>query len=70
VLDSEAGGGIRMSADAITSTKLVGRVLDDRRFSDAAERCAFLAKLQGWRPLPPADVARAGCEAPEVAAAP
>jgi para-nitrobenzyl esterase len=69
VLDSEAGGGIRMSADAITSTKLVGRVLDDRRFADVAERCEFLAKLQGWRPLPPADVARAGCETPEVAAA-
>jgi para-nitrobenzyl esterase len=67
VFDSEAGGGIRMSADAITSTKLVSRLLDDARFADAAERCAFLAKLQGWRPLPAADVARAGCTTDQLA---
>ena len=65
VFDSESGGGLRMSADAITSTKLVSRMLDDARFADAAERCAFLAKLQGWRPLPAADVARAGCAGAE-----
>ena len=37
VLDSEAGGGLRMSADAITSTKLVSRLLEDARFADAGE---------------------------------
>jgi para-nitrobenzyl esterase len=67
VFDSEAGGGVRMSADAITSTKLVARLLEDPRFADAAERCEFLAKLQGWRPLPAADVARAGCAEEQVA---
>jgi para-nitrobenzyl esterase len=67
VLDSEAGGGVRMSADAITSATLVDRVLEDARFADSAERCDFLAKLQGWRPLPAADVARAGCAPAEVA---
>ncbi len=68
VFDSEAGGGIRMSADAITSTKLVERMLGDPRFASAEERCAFLVQLDGWRPLPPADVARAGCADAKVAA--
>jgi len=68
VFDSEAGGGLRMSADAITSTRLVSRVLEDARFADAAERCTFLTKLQGWRPLPAADIARAGCTGEQVAA--
>ena len=68
MLDSEAGGGIRMSADAITSTKLVERILGDARFASAGERCTFLTQLSGWRPLPPADIARAGCEGEKVAA--
>jgi hypothetical protein len=63
VFDSEAGGGIRMSADAVTSTNLVARMRDDTRFAGAEERCAFLAQLQAWRPLPAADVALAGCAA-------
>jgi para-nitrobenzyl esterase len=68
VLDSEAGGGLRMSPDAITSTRLVERILADERFASAEERCEFFAQLNGWRPLPAADVARAGCEGGEVAA--
>jgi para-nitrobenzyl esterase len=61
VFDSEDGGGLRMSADSITGAKLVERVADDPRFADAADRCAFLTKLASWRPLPGADIARAGC---------
>jgi len=57
-----------MSADAITSTKLVERILGDARFASASERCNFLAQLDGWRPLPAADVARAGCADAKVAA--
>jgi para-nitrobenzyl esterase len=68
VFDSEAGGGLRMSSDAITSTTLVARVMEDARFADVAERCDFLAKLQGWRPLPAADIARAGCDGGPMAA--
>jgi para-nitrobenzyl esterase len=68
VFDSEAGGGIRMSSDAITGAQLVSRVMEDARFADAEERCAFLLKLQGWRPLPAADIARAGCDGGQVAA--
>jgi len=70
VLDTEAGGGVRMSSDAITATKLVSRMLEDPRFADSAERCAFLAKLQGWRPLPAADIERAGCAEAQVATRP
>jgi para-nitrobenzyl esterase len=68
VFDAESGGGIRMSADDITSAELVDRIRDDARFADAAERCALLARLQGWRPLPALDVARAGCTPAQVAA--
>jgi para-nitrobenzyl esterase len=68
VLDSAADGGIRMSSDAITSTALVQRVVDDARFADAGERCAILGKLSDWRPLPAADVALAGCTDAQLAA--
>jgi para-nitrobenzyl esterase len=70
VFDTEAGGGLRMSADAITPAKLVSRMLEDERFADAGERCAFLAQLQEWRPLPAADVERAGCSEAQVATRP
>jgi para-nitrobenzyl esterase len=67
VFDSEADGGLRMSADAITPARLVTRMLEDSRFADAAERCALLAQLQGWRPLPAEEVARVGCPAGQLA---
>ena len=68
ILDAESGGGIRMSPDAITSTGLVERIVADARFASADERCAFLTQLRGWRPLPAADMARAGCGDEKVAA--
>jgi para-nitrobenzyl esterase len=68
VLDSAAGGGIRMASDTITSTALVQRILGDARFAGAEERCAFLGKIVGWRPLPPADVALAACTDAQLAA--
>jgi para-nitrobenzyl esterase len=62
VFDSEAGGGIRMSAEAVTASSLVARILADERFASSEERCAFLARLQARRrTLPPDEVARAGC---------
>jgi para-nitrobenzyl esterase len=67
VFDAESGGGVRMSADAITGAALVSRVVEDARFADTAERCAFLTKLAGWRPLPTADIARAGCAPAQIA---
>ena len=67
VFDAESGGGIRMSSDAVTSATLVARILGDARFANAGERCAFLVKLQGWRPLPAGDLARAGCESKTLA---
>jgi para-nitrobenzyl esterase len=68
VFDSEAGGGIRMSPEAVTANSLVTRMLADERFASSEERCAFLARLQARRrTLPPEEVARAGCK-PESAA--
>jgi para-nitrobenzyl esterase len=62
VFDSDAGGGIRMSSDAVTETSLVTRILADPRFAKPEERCAFLARLSEWRrPLPAAELSRAGC---------
>jgi para-nitrobenzyl esterase len=63
VFDSEAGGGIRMSSEAVTPGSLVARMLGDRRFASEQERCALLARLQARRrTLPPQEVARAGCQ--------
>jgi para-nitrobenzyl esterase len=63
VFDSEAGGGIRMSSEAVTASSLVTRVLADERFASSEERCEFLARLQARRrTLPPEEVARAGCK--------
>jgi para-nitrobenzyl esterase len=63
VFDSEAGGGIRMSSEAVTPASLVTRMLGDERFASDAERCALIARLQARRrALPPAEVARAGCQ--------
>ncbi len=64
VFDTEADGGIRMSADAVTSSSLVTRIIEDDRFASSEERCAFLAELRGWRrALPDAELVRAGCDA-------
>jgi para-nitrobenzyl esterase len=62
VFDSEAGGGIRMSSEAVTPASLVTRMLGDQRFASQAERCSLLERLQARRrALPPPELARAGC---------
>jgi para-nitrobenzyl esterase len=62
VFDSEAGGGIRMSSEAVTPASLVTRMLGDERFASQAERCSLLERLQARRrALPPPELARAGC---------
>jgi para-nitrobenzyl esterase len=69
VFDSESGGGIRMSSEAMTHASLVSRMLGDERFANGAERCALIARLEAWRrPFPPGEVARAGCAATQTAA--
>ncbi len=63
VFDSEAGGGIRMSSEAVTPSSFVTRMLADERFASSEERCAFLARIQDRRrTLPEAELRRAGCE--------
>ena len=62
VLDSDAGGGIRMSSEAVTASSLVTRMLADERFASSEERCALLSRLQARRrTLPEEEVRRAGC---------
>jgi para-nitrobenzyl esterase len=62
IFDSEAGGGIRMSPEAVTPASLVTRMLGDERFASEAERCELLERLQARRRvLPPSELARAGC---------
>ena len=45
VLDSQAGGGIRMSSDTLSVEGLVARIQADPSFDDESERCALLASL-------------------------
>lgn len=45
VLDTEADGGIRMSADYVTAARLAKRLQNDPRF-DEGERCDAMARLQ------------------------
>ncbi|MEN8161993.1 MAG: carboxylesterase family protein, partial [Myxococcota bacterium] len=67
ILDTETDGGIRMSSDAVTSTSLVTRIIEDERFPSTEERCAFLHGLRGWRrSLPDEELRRAECD-PEAA---
>jgi hypothetical protein len=40
VLDTTAGGGIRMSSESVTRESVIARVAEDDRFRDASERCA------------------------------
>jgi para-nitrobenzyl esterase len=45
VFDTEAGGGVRMSAESVTRQALLARVLGETRFGGERERCAFLREL-------------------------
>jgi para-nitrobenzyl esterase len=45
VLDTEAGGGVRMSSESVTRRALLERVLADSRLGETRERCAFLREM-------------------------
>ncbi len=45
VLDTEAGGGLRMASDTETATGVVASVASDSRLTSAADRCAVLGDL-------------------------
>ncbi len=44
LLDSPAGGGVRMSADQETSARIAADLLADKRLKTPAKRCAVLAR--------------------------
>ena len=48
VLDTEAGGGLRMSSDSVTQQGVIAQVAQDDRFESWAERCAIYADFVRW----------------------
>ena len=44
LLDSEAGGGVRMVAESVNAATIVSQVASDERFPDDRSRCAFLRR--------------------------
>jgi para-nitrobenzyl esterase len=72
VLDTEAGGGIRMSSDAVSKAIIQAEIESDPRLVGKAERCELLAELATWPGrFTEEDYAAAGCGGdPEVAGAP
>jgi len=48
VLDTSAGGGLRMSTDTVTEEAVVAAVGVDPRLETPADRCAVLASLARW----------------------
>ena len=62
VFDTETGGGVRMTADALTGPVLVDQIIDDRRFESLEQRCEFLAAMRLRRgQVTDRDLARVGC---------
>jgi para-nitrobenzyl esterase len=70
VLDTPAGGGIRMASDApITNAALVAELMGDPRLPDEQSRCALLATLVAWSPdLDESHYAAGGCDGHPVVA--
>ena len=70
VLDTEAGGGLRMSDETVRTQDIVDSILADASFSDEAERCELLGGISqrspSWREASYAAVA--ACQPYPVAA--
>ncbi len=64
LFDSEADGGLRMSADALTHALILDQIAADPRFSSSEERCALLDNFARQRRMPfdETERRRAGCE--------
>jgi len=50
VLDTDAGGGIRMAAGQLTQTAVYARILDDDRLRSDEERCLVYRATVAWWP--------------------
>ncbi len=62
LLDTEADGGLRMSADALSKEGILEQLAADQRYSSASERCAELERIAERRgQLDAADFRRGGC---------
>jgi para-nitrobenzyl esterase len=48
VLDSEEGGGLRMTSEIVPRDEIVARVLNDARFQSWRERCSVLRSFVKW----------------------
>jgi para-nitrobenzyl esterase len=48
VLDTAAGGGVRMSADALTVEGILAAVDDDPRLATQRDKCAIFRELADW----------------------
>ncbi len=70
VLDSAAGGGIRMSDTRLSMAGIVDEIAADRSFADDEERCGLLRELARWSDGPEETAATqvAACAPPAVAA--
>jgi para-nitrobenzyl esterase len=61
LLDTMAGGGIRMSSESVTREDVIARVAKDERFQDASERCAIYREfVERSASMPAEDYERVG----------
>jgi para-nitrobenzyl esterase len=60
VLDTPAGGGVRMASETYTMERVVAEVVADPRLESARERCSVLHALARWDDLSAEDYAAAG----------
>ena len=69
VLDTEAGGGMRMAREAETNRALLAEMRSDPRLADTELRCAVLGNVIAWSPaLDESDYAAGGCDGHPVVA--
>ncbi len=64
ILDTTAGGGLRMSSQALTQADLLERMKDDP-VVPAEVRCEMMKQIIDMQQAQAADLARAGCPPPE-----
>jgi hypothetical protein len=51
VLDTPAGGGVRMSKGRDTTDAIVSTILADESYQSLRRRCTALAAIYNWAPL-------------------
>ncbi len=51
VLDTEAGGGLRMASGSESAREIARSILSDPGYSNRRERCRALAAIHDWAPL-------------------